>query len=172
MYKEHGRFLRQLVERTWPDQGWSGAGRALSVDRGTLRLLHRRRKPPTITLALRLRDVLGFPLSYWVNGVPEDARPEHFGPLTSKDLEPREWDDRPPSFEPHARLLREMIEDHALTLEQARRRLGAGSRSGLRHVLVGEQAPNARIGYLAWIELGFDYDWWRWTVPGERRRAA
>lgn len=172
MYEEHGRFLRELVELTWPDQCWTRAGRALGVHSVSLRRFGLRKFAPSILLALRLRDVLGFPLSYWVDGVPDDARPGDFGPLALEDLEPREWNDTPPSFEPHGRLLRKLIEDAGLTLEQARRRLRAGSRSGLWHVLNGEQAPDARVGYLAWIELGFECDWWRWAAPGELRRAA
>jgi len=172
MYKEHGRFLRQLIALAWTDRSWWRASRALGLHRGTLRRFGHRRLPPPIHLALRFRDVLGFPLSYWVEGIPHDACPEDFAPWSSKDLEPREWNDRPPSFELHGRLLRARIEDAGLTLGQARRRLGAGSRAGLRYVLKGEGPPNVRIAYLASRELGFECDWWRWTVPGELRRAA
>jgi hypothetical protein len=172
MYEPHGRFLSQLVDNTWPSRSWERAGLALGVNPARLKRIGSRRHAPPILLALRIRDVLGFPLSFWVGGIPDDARPERFGPLTWKDLLPREWNDRPPSWRPHGWLLRALIEDHALSLGQARRRLGAGSRSGLRHILAGKQAPNVRVGYLAWIELGFDTEWWRWRVPGHWRMAA
>lgn len=172
MYYEQGRFLLQRVELMWPVCTWTQASRALGVDRGTLRRLGHRRLAPSITLALRVRDVLGFPLAHWVDGVPEGVRPEDFAPRSSEHLEPRVWNDRPPSFEPHGRLLRARIEDAGLSLGQARRRLGAGSRSGLWHVLKGNRTPNVRVAYLAWRELGFQCDWWRWTVPGGLRRAA
>ena len=172
MYQEQGNFLRQLVELTWADRRWARAGRALGLHPATLRRFGRRRLPPPIHLALRFRDVLGFPLSYWVDGIPHDACPEDFARRRWRDVGPREWNDRPPSFEPHGRLLRELIEDARLTLGQAWRRLGAGSRSGLRYVLDGEGPPNVRVACLARQELGFECEWWRWTVPGELRRAA
>lgn len=173
MYEKSNRLIRQLVALTWPRGGWSRAGRALGIHREAVRRLDRRKRPPPIHLALRLRDVLGLPLAYWADGFPERLDPRSLLFISSPTAPVRTWNDIPPSFEPHGRLLTERVHRAGCSLAQTQRFLHADSRCGVRRVLSGRHAPNARIAFFAWRHFGFVADWWRLADPPDRfSRAA
>lgn len=165
MDEKYSLWIRRLVYLTWKKGGWTRAGEALGMHREALRRLGRR-KPPPIHLALRLRDVLGFPLAFWVDGIPKDLDPRTLLPHRRQVPPARTWNDVPPSFEPHGRGLAERIRRAGCSLSAATELLG-GSRTGLRFVLNGRHAPNVRLAFLAWRHFGFIADWWRLTEPPE-----
>lgn len=160
-----GRLIRQLIDHVWPRPNLSHASKVLGVGRDTLSRLGTRKHPPPVHIALRYRDVLGFRLEYWALGAPQDFDPRAHVPRHAARLQPRDWDDRPPSYAPHGRLLKKALEDAGYSLTRASQVLKLGSRSGLRHLLCGDRSPNARVAYWVWKELGFWPDWWRLAEP-------
>lgn len=161
-YEEQGELVRELLSIAEWGPVSEIAEPVFRVSHDTLRRLASRKRPPGVLLALRLDAYLGFPLSFWSEGVPANASPHDLLPYRPGVL-PKLRIRTPQSWEVHGAHLASLIRDSGESQKRAALRFGV-SRPTVRRILLGQE-PNVRVALEAQEHYDFPIGAWGSDLP-------